>query len=66
MRQFLCALVRATHDEVWDPVKGKYNYFNRDSEQLFQDKPLLLRNEAWDPNRIPDWNMDKVSKLSIC
>lgn len=61
MRQFLRALVRATHDEVWDPVKGKYNYYNRDSEQLFQDKPLLLRGEAWDPNRIPDWDMDKVS-----
>ena len=63
IRQFLRALVRATHDEVWDPVKGRYNYYNRDSEQLFTEKPLLLRGEAWDPNRIPDWDNARVSEI---
>ncbi len=42
MRQFLRALVRATHDEVWDPVKGRFNYYNRETEVLHQEKPLLL------------------------
>jgi len=42
LRQFLRALVRATHDEVWDPVKGRFNYYHRESETLHQEKPLLL------------------------
>jgi len=29
IRQFWRALARACHDEVWDPVKGKFNYFNQ-------------------------------------
>jgi hypothetical protein len=42
MRQFLRALVRANYDEVWDPVKGRFNYYHRDSEMLYQEKPKLL------------------------
>lgn len=42
MRQFLRALVRAQFDEVWDPVKGRFNYYHRDGETLYQDKPKLL------------------------
>lgn len=42
VRQFLRALVRAQHDEVWDPVKGRFNYYHRDSETLYQEKPKLL------------------------
>lgn len=42
MRQFLRALVRAQHDEVWDPVKGRFNYYHRESEVLHQEKPKLL------------------------
>lgn len=46
LRQFLRALVRATHDEVWDPVKGRFNYYHRESETLHQEKPLLLGKQA--------------------
>lgn len=60
MRQFLRALVRSSHDEVWDPVKGQFNYYNRDSQILYLEKPKLLRKEAWDPNRVPDWDIDRV------
>jgi hypothetical protein len=42
-------------------VKGKFNYYNRDSSILFPDKPKILRNEPWDPNRVPDWNVDRVA-----
>ena len=42
LRQFLRALCRAQHDEVWDPVKGRFNYYHRDSETLHQEKPKLL------------------------
>jgi hypothetical protein len=42
VKQFLRALVRAQHDEVWDPVKGRFNYYHRDSETLHQEKPKLL------------------------
>mmetsp|Transcript_17064 Transcript_17064/g.28887 ORF Transcript_17064/g.28887 Transcript_17064/m.28887 type:complete len:595 (-) Transcript_17064:297-2081(-) len=59
--QFLRALARASHDEIWDPVKGRYNYYHRDAEVLHQLKPKLLRNEAWDPNRVHDWNLERVS-----
>lgn len=61
MRQFLQTVARATYDEVWDPVKGKFNYLNRDSSVLFPDKPKILRNEPWDPHRVPDWNVEQVS-----
>lgn len=60
MYQFLRALCRACHDEVWDPVIGRFNYYNRDHEILYQEKPKLLRNEHWDPNRVSDWSMDEV------
>lgn len=65
MWNFLRALARATYDEIWDPVKGRYNYFNRDSEQLFTEKPKILRNEPWDPNRISDWTIDRVRTMSF-
>ena len=60
MRQFLRALVRAAYDEVWDPVQGRFNYYHLETETLFTEKPLLLRTEPWDPNRIPEWTMDRV------
>jgi hypothetical protein len=46
VKQFLRALVRAQHDEVWDPVKGRFNYYHRDSETLHQEKPKLLGKDA--------------------
>jgi hypothetical protein len=46
VKQFLRALVRAQHDEVWDPVKGRFNYYHRDSETLHQEKPKLLGGNA--------------------
>lgn len=61
MYQFLRALCRACHDEVWDPVVGRFNYYNRDHEVLHQEKPKILRGEHWDPNRISDWSIDEVS-----
>jgi hypothetical protein len=59
--QFLRALVRANHDEVWDPVHGRFNYFNRVTEAMNTDKPKILRNERWDPNRVSDWTIEEVS-----
>eukprot|EP01038_Epipyxis_sp_PR26KG_P009811 gene9811-13202_t len=61
IRQFLCALVRATHDEVWDPVSGQFTYYHRDAEVLHKSKPKLLRSQPWDPNRVPDWSIERVS-----
>ncbi len=61
LRMFLQAVARASYDEVWDPVKGKFNYLRRDTSVLYADKPKLLRNEPWDPNRVPDWDVDRVS-----
>lgn len=64
VRQFLRALARAAFEEVWDPVMGRFNYFHLETETLFQNKPKLLRGEPWDPNRIPDWSVDRVSAVS--
>lgn len=61
MRMFLQAVARASYDEVWDPVKGKYNYLRRDTSVLHPDKPKILRNEPWDPNRVTDWTVERVS-----
>ncbi len=60
MRQFLRALVRAAYDEVWDPVHGRFNYYHLETETLYTEKPLLLRDEPWDPHRIPEWSIDRV------
>lgn len=65
MWQYLRALTRAAYDEVWDPVHGKFNYFHVETETLMTDKPKVLRNEPWDPNRIPDWDIPRVSSIAI-
>lgn len=46
---------------MWDPIKGRYNYYHRDTAVLYQDKPRLLGNEPWDPNRVPEWTTSRVS-----
>lgn len=28
---------------------------------LYPKKPLVLRNEPWDPNRVPDWSYERVA-----
>ena len=55
---------RASYDELWDPVTGTFTYYHRDSEVMFKSKPKLLRNEPWDPNRIPDWTVERVRTLT--
>lgn len=65
MLQFLQALCRTVHDEVWDPVHGQFNYYNRDHEELHLSKPIILRNEPWDPNHIPDWTIERVIQASM-
>lgn len=47
--------------QIWDPVKGRFNYYHRESAVLLQDKPRLLGGEAWDPNRVSDWSIEQVS-----
>eukprot|EP01031_Cornospumella_fuschlensis_P039725 gene39725-48366_t len=61
LRQFFRALVRASYDEVWDPIKGRFNYYHRETAVLHTEKPPLLGNEPWDPNRVPDWTVERVS-----
>lgn len=61
VRNFLKLLTRIQFDEVWDPVKGQYNYHHKEKNIILERKPLILRNEHWDVNRIPDWSQEEVS-----
>ena len=60
VRAMLCALCRAAYDQLWDPVMGRFTYFHRETEILYQDKPKLLRKQRWDPNFVPDWTKEEV------
>lgn len=61
----LFSKVRGSYDEIWDPVTGKFNYFHIATEVMHKEKPLLLGSEPWDPNRVPDWTVDRVLFLNF-
>ena len=54
------ALVRGSYDQIWDPVNGNFTYYHRETEILYQQKPMLLGNAPWDPNYIPTWEKADV------
>lgn len=61
VRRFFWALVRATHDQIWDPVRGKFSYYHRESEVTHLEKPRLLGSQPWDPRFVPEWTGERVS-----
>ena len=61
MRKFLRALTRSTYVQAWDPSRGGYGYYVKETNEYFKDKkPLILGGESWDPLYIPDWSRYKV------
>lgn len=65
VRRFFYALVRASFEQQWDAVHGRFNYYHRATETIWEHKPKLLGNQPWDPNYVPDWDMDRVRPVSI-
>ena len=61
VRQMLIALLRCVYDQMWDPVRGKYMYFNRETEEYIYEQPKLLRGNLWDPDNVPEWDEHRVS-----
>jgi len=61
VRRLFYALVRTSYDQLWDPVSGSFTYLHRETDVLYRKKPLLLGNQPWDPNFIPDWTKHDVS-----
>ena len=61
VRQMLIALLRCVYDQMWDPVRGRYMYFNRETEEYIYEKPKLLRGNLWDPDNVPEWDEYRVS-----
>lgn len=61
VRQMLIALLRCVYDQMWDPVRGRYMYFNRETEEYIYEKPKLLRGNLWDPDNVPEWDEHRVS-----
>lgn len=62
IRRFFYALVRSTFDQQWDAIHGRFTYYHREREMLYENKPLLLGSQPWDPNYVPDWEIDKVKQ----
>lgn len=58
--RFLHALVRASYDQLWDPVTGAFTYYHLETEILYRHKPKLLGSHPWDPNFIPGWGKEEV------
>ena len=58
--------MRASHDQQWDPVKGKFNYYHREKEVLYEEKPVLLGSQHWDLNYIPNWSQERVRHTADC
>ena len=57
----ICDRLHIVIRQVWDPIKGRFNYYHRETAVLHTEKPPLLGNEPWDPNRVPDWTVERVS-----
>lgn len=60
MRCLLCALVRREYEYRLDFADGLYKYFIRGTEDSQLQKPLLLRDQAWDLNDISQWDTPRV------
>lgn len=58
--KFLRALTRAAYEQRWDPVSGSWTYFHKETDILYTKKPLVMRNEPWDPDFVPGWDKDDV------
>eukprot|EP00596_Hydrurales_sp_CCMP1899_P004110 CAMPEP_0119045206 /NCGR_PEP_ID=MMETSP1177-20130426/37995_1 /TAXON_ID=2985 /ORGANISM="Ochromonas sp, Strain CCMP1899" /LENGTH=462 /DNA_ID=CAMNT_0007016583 /DNA_START=807 /DNA_END=2195 /DNA_ORIENTATION=+ len=62
VRKFLISLTRATYTKEWDPFRGEFGYYTKETNDHFKDdKPLILGSEDWLPNYVPDWSLQKVS-----
>jgi len=61
VRKMLWALTRAAYDQIWDPVNGRWTYFHRESEILYEEKPRLMKYQPWDPDNVLEWNVERVS-----
>jgi len=59
--KFLRTIVRKCIRRDWDPILGKFVYVNIENNFSSFDKPKLLRHEAWDPNYVPDWNIERIT-----
>jgi hypothetical protein len=60
VRRFFHALVRASFEQQWDAVHGRYTYYHRATEKMWEHKPKILGNQPWDPNYVPDWPIERV------
>lgn len=60
IKRFFCALVRKHYEQIWDPIGVRFLYINHITQEISQEKPLLLGSEAWNPNYVPDWDMARV------
>lgn len=61
LRDFLRALTRASFEQQWDPVKGRWNYVNKIQDIVLDRKPLVMRKQPWDPNNVTEWSSYRVS-----
>lgn len=61
VRKMLWALTRAAYDQIWDPVNGRWTYFHRETEILYDQKPLLMKYQPWDPDNVLEWSVERVS-----
>ena len=48
------------YKEDWNPIDGKYQYFNTNTRMFHKEKPSLLGSELWIPNNVIAWDLPRV------
>lgn len=61
IRESWRALARLTYEQIWDPLKGKWNYYEKERAILLTEPLKLMRKQPWNPNNIEEWSMDRVA-----
>lgn len=61
VRELFRALARINYQQIWDPVKGQWNYYYPSKGIMREKMPVVMRGQPWDVNYIPEWTPERVS-----
>jgi hypothetical protein len=61
IRESWRAIARLSYEQIWDPLKGRWNYYEKEKAILLTEPMKLMRKQPWDPNNIEEWSMERVA-----
>lgn len=60
IRESWRTIARLTYEQVWDPLKGKWNYYDTNLGILYEKPFLFMREQPWDPFNVEEWTSEQV------